>query len=235
MKDEKNEIIELNYQDVLFVASGVDKAGNPKSGGTIAIDQIVSEDDTQTLANAPMDCEFQIYSEGGAVVLQCDFSGAQIHEQAKVLTICQDYLSRKNENPNNNEILSVLVVPIPLQGSISILFQGLTYFTGIDFGTVKRLILVFDNTLTQLFKTDDVDMKEIQGSIELELKRELESLDNQIFEAQEELRKLQNQNKYEAMVKERFSGIGEKHEDPESQDDAEQETAKERGESSWID
>lgn len=240
MQNEKDEVIELNYHDVLFVASGIDKDGNPRSGGTIAIDKVLSEDETKTLENAPMDCVFQIHSEGGAVVLQCDFSGSQAHEQSRVLTVCQNYMDRKNQNPENGELLSVLVVPIPLQGNISILFQGLTYYTGIDLGKIKRVVLVFDNTLTQLFQTDDVDMKEIQMSVEAELNRQRMELENQISEAQEELKKVQNNNQYEEMIQSRYSGVKIKkdEENDGTQIDSAEETTEQkkgRGDDTWED
>ena len=233
---EKEAVIEINYQDILYIASGTDKDGSPLSGGTIAIDEIISDDETKTLENAPLDCVFAIHCEGGAVVLQCDFSGNQVHEQSKVLKICQNYIDRKNAEPTNNEVLNVVVVPLQLQGIITLFFQGLTYYTGVDLGNVKRVILVFDNLLTQVFQNPDVDIKEIQASVEAELSRQKAEIEHQIYEAQEELKKYNRDNPFEDMIQEQYSGSDAlKDKDMQKQGEHKERQHKGRGEDSWED
>lgn len=198
--------LEMDLYDIFAVMSGKDKSGYNLTGGTIAIDEILPDkEEPDTIENAPMDCEFTVYCEGGAVVLQCDFEGQNLHEYKKVMEICDHYIKIKSENPSGNEVLSLVAVPIALDGQISILFQGLTYYTEIDLGAVKRIILVFDNTLTQTFYDESVDLREIQLSVEAELSRQRADIEQQLMDAQEEYRKVTNNNPYEELIKESYS------------------------------
>lgn len=242
--EDAEEIVDINYYDILAVASGLDNDGFPRSGATLTVEKVTQEDETQHIIDtAPMDCEFQIYSEGGAVVLQCDFTGQKVPEQRQILDICQRYMERKNDNLKNGEVLSIVLVPIPLQGNISLLFQGLTYYTGIDMGASRRLILVFDNLLTNVYQTDDIDMKEIQMTVEAEIKRQQDTLDQELYEAEQELKNLEAENQYAAMVKDKYTNMQpekvqkkDENEDDEQQDtDNDKKKKKNRGDSLWED
>lgn len=102
----------------------------------------------------------------------------------------------KTNDPDKQWILSMILVPLALDGVINIAFMGLTYYIRLSDNDTYRLVLVFDNTLTQIFGIEGEDIAGIKASIEAEFLREERRLDDEIYEAQLEYEKLARYNPF---------------------------------------
>lgn len=189
--------VDVTFAEIYSLACGMDNELNfPRGSGILSIDAIISENETRTISNAPLDCEFNIFCEGGAIVIQCDFIKGQEHELDAAVELCDEYINGKTNDPDKQWILSMILVPLALDGVINIAFMGLTYYIRLSDNDTYRLVLVFDNTLTQIFGIEGEDIAGIKASIEAEFLREERRLDDEIYEAQLEYEKLARYNPF---------------------------------------
>ena len=190
----------LTLADIYGLACGIDETEFPRGSGILSIDEVISETETNTISNAPLDCEFNIFCEGGAVVIQCDFIKGQEHELDAAIELCDMYINEKINNPDKQWILSLVLVPLELDGMINIVFMGITYYIQLTSEDTCRLVIVFDNTLTQIFGMEGVDIENIKASIEAEFLREERELEEEIYEAQMEYERLTKYNPFEDSI-----------------------------------
>ncbi len=203
--------IELSYGDVVRIASGTNELGAPNSGAILSIDQIISEDKVNNIQNVIFkDAEINIFTSGGCVVVESLFPMDSTLEYNRAIDVCSDWLMKVYREENeNNEVLTLTVAPIDLEGQIVIMFDGLVYFNGHNCQNhKKKLVLCFDNDMTNVFQADDIDYMELVKEVEHELQKEEQEMDEKIEELREEARLLNSeQNLYEKHIQEKYGNI----------------------------
>ncbi len=206
MTENTEESIEITPQELLAIASGKsENEGFYRSTGNIQLDEYISEEEINTIESSYLNCEFNFYCEGGAIVVECDFENEFIHQASKLLELCSNYVNEKRNNPDSSLNLTLLIVPLLLRGDLTFILMGLTYYAGIDGGATKRVILVFDNTLTNVISAEGVDYKEMQIEIESELTREEAALDKEIYETEKAIKEIENNSIFNNTINDTFN------------------------------
>ncbi len=193
--DTANEnITEISPEELLAISSGKDAEKRfYRSTGDISINEIISKEEVKTISNAPLNCEFNFFCEGGAIVVQCDFEKEYIYQSTVLMNICKEHVTDKQNNPNSNTVLSVMIFPILLRGDVYFTLMGLTYFCGIDLGMTKRVVLVFDNTLTQVYADNNIDFETLQLEVDAELRQEETEIEKEIYEVEQEIKETEKE------------------------------------------
>ena len=100
-----------------------------------------------------------------------------------------------------NRLLSLVVVPMPLGGAIYLVFRGLVYFMATDIDRqTSRLVLCFDNAMTQIISDEDIDINEVSELIQLELTQQEKEVDLEYMAAKEEYEKAKQEAEYQEFV-----------------------------------
>ena len=202
-KDENNqEEITLDYHDILQIASGTDEDGNPNASAIIAIDEIEAEDQISQVINAAFEkAVIDIFASGGCVVVQADFAAESRFAYERSITVASQWMENMDSEDYKNRLLSLVVVPMPLGGTIYLVFRGLVYFMATDIDRqTSRLILCFDNAMTQIISDDDIDINEISELVQLELAQQEKEVDLEDMAAQEEYEKAKQEAEYQEFV-----------------------------------
>ena len=199
MDQKKRNIheIELPWQDIFHIASGTDSEGNPNASAALSLDEIVSEDQVKNrkqvfLKNAVLG----IHVSGGCAALQIDFPKNSTFYYRQAWKLCSDWINRVNAGEENQQTLSITVVPHAFYGQIFFLFHQLVYFDGHPVGEKNRLILAFDNQQSVAVKTDAIDYDQILQQADMLLAQEEEALDQEISALREEKEQLENSNPF---------------------------------------
>lgn len=196
---------ELTYDEILGVISGRDEVGAPNSAATLSIDEIISERDVKSINNVIFDnAEITIYTYGGCAVLEVDFPYNSLPSYKRAMALCQEWFNEIEDKEHDNRILSLTLVPLRLLGKIFLLFRNLVYYTGNSTSNGSRLILCFDNNVTNILETEDINYREIFASVEAELTKREEDVDEQILQIEEETRKIKEENVYEKNIQDKY-------------------------------
>lgn len=242
--DNTDNQLNINYEDLLLVSSGVDDEGVPVSLATITIDKVVGDDEqygekTITLDKAVMN----FFYSGGCLVIQADFASDGGYEYARAVAIMQEFLENANDAEYiNNHFFGVVVVPMFLAGQVTIVMQDLVYFTGMDLpDNEKRLIMCFNDLESQVvYAGESVDMKEIENSLRAQIERQIARMDDEIAAINKEIEEANNYNPYQQSLKEQFDrmpgeGLHHNGEDEYGYDDDDDDNGKgSGGSSSWM-
>ena len=202
-KDAKNqEEVTLDYNDILQIASGIDEDGNPNASAIIAIDEIESEDQISQIINAAFEkAVIDIFANGGCVVVQADFAAESRFAYERAITVASQWMENMDSEDYKNRLLSLVVVPMPLGGAIYLVFRGLVYFMATDIDRqTSRLVLCFDNAMTQIISDEDIDINEVSELIQLELAQQEKEVDLEYMAAQEEYEKAKQEAEYQEFV-----------------------------------
>lgn len=222
--DEEENTLNISIDDILNIASGLDEQGFPLSSAVISIEKDNEENTRSSKGKtANIDTgEFNFYIDGGCAVVQIDFPQRGMNEFKSLVKICKDWISNKSSEKYNDGMLTTLIVPRLLKGQIVFLFQDLVYFTSIILDKSERIILCFDNTLSNVIENEGINYEEIEQAVEDELRKEEEELDREYFEVKKELEEAENRNYYEEDLKERMNlDYTKKSEDQDEEDNDE--------------
>ena len=207
--DNTEEIIEVEFQDILRISSGLDESGNPRSAGTLSILEVngleniqteedadkLSEKDVKTIKEVTISTSaINLFVSGGCAIVDIDLPLQSAFEYRSIVSICKNWLDNINNEKYDNQLLSFTLVPLLLQGQISIVFHNLTYYSGISNDNGYKIILAFDNNVTDCYEIDGIDYKAIKAAVANEIKLEDEALEKEIMEAEEEIKKLEREN-----------------------------------------
>lgn len=191
---QENENIELTFEEIINAGSGLSRDGQPASVGRIMINHAldkdtVKNDDEASFGSAIID----YFASGGCIVLQADFPMKNTRDFEHIANICSTYFENVNDEAwHENRDLMVVMIPMAFYGDIVIVLRDLVYFTSInlDNGGI-RLIMCFNNTMTQLIENEDIDYNAIALEVRGEDAREEEDLQNELMMAEKELKELE--------------------------------------------
>lgn len=206
--NSEQPVLNIKYDELLSVASGIMKDGNPASIATAVIDKIsLSGEQTADMQTIMQEAVIYLFHSGGCTVMQADFPKTAAFEFSRVIEI----LSAYSQNSSDEEYLKthgfgVFVVPMALYGQVSIVYQDVVYFTGFDLPNMeKRLIICFNDEVTEVICTgDEIDYAEIEQSVMADAQREHDKIEQEIRQVQAELEKEQNENPYQKMIQEKY-------------------------------
>lgn len=208
-------IKEITYADIIKLINGSDENGAPYSSACLAVDKIISDDETQTLSNVILkSAEINAYTEGGCCVIEAIFPPNATFERRKAYEICMEWLNQNdNENLNENDdsynVLSLLVSPLRLCGNLHMLFSNLVYCTDITLEDKRhKLIMCFDNLVTEVYQTEDIDYEALILQVEQELQYQEDETNRRIQEMKDETKQIEEeQNLYAQHIKKQYENF----------------------------
>ena len=199
---QHEEDIELSFEEIINAASGLSADGQPATAGNIMISRLVEEgvvknDEEASFGTAVID----FFASGGCMVVQADFPMKDTKNFEKIADICSTYMTQVgNEAWHENRDLIAIMVPLAFYGDISIVLQDLVYFTAINLeNNGTRLIMCFNNMMTQLVENEDIDYNKIVLEARNQEMREEDKLRNDLQMAEDKLKDLENQENSYAM------------------------------------
>ncbi len=211
MSENLKDDIEITFSDIIKIADGIGVDGRTKSTGSLNINEIdgfkdmtqeelenIDESKVKTVKQIILtQSVFNIYVSGGCAVLDIDIPVQSGLEYRSVMDACSGWFNRANDSKYDNQFLSFTLVPLLLGGQITIVFQELVYYSGIQTDEGFKVILCFDGNLTNCVQLEGVDVKSINMAIAEEIRLEEEQLDMEIAKVQAEVDRLkEEQNPY---------------------------------------
>lgn len=177
--------MEFPWQDVLELTNGRDAVGNSFASATISVDQILEDDQLKTLQNIYFnDAEFQIRMSGGCIAMYVDMPKKSRSEFLSIRKLCNEWFEKLNEPSFENEVLTMTIVPLLLEGNLYIVLNHLILADGYETEKGYRLLFAFDNLQTTPVVNADIDFAAIVTEIDAELQRKETELLNSIEEAE---------------------------------------------------
>lgn len=181
-------------EDVLKIASGRDKYGSPRAGGSLLIGKTSDSENPMIIDESELlNVSFDIKMNGFCTVVIADFPLEASVDYKKAMSMIESYELGLAED----EVLLLQIVPLVLCGNISLVYQDLVHAEGyLHPDGFYRIVFSFDTFRAAVGIADDVDYKEIEYAIEMEMKRIHDKYDQQIAEAEDELKETENQNPF---------------------------------------
>ena len=102
------------------------------------------------------------------------------------------------------KLFTGIAVPNLLLGQITMVFQELVYYLGVEGEDFFRIMLCFDNNKSDMLETSDIDYSEIRKLVIEEMTEEQRLLDQEFDKAQyelEEAEKAEREAYYENNIK----------------------------------
>jgi len=213
------------FGDILAISEGVDEVtGLPNATAIVTFDELTDDEGHfNTIKNAPMDCTFEFFCEGGAVAMECTFDDEHAYEIDMVFETCDSYINRVAGETERRYILSLIMVPSMLGGALTVSFTNITYYTQLG---PDRILFVFDNTQTDVIGMDMGEVNKIKRDIDAEFLREERELEDEIYAAKLELEEAKKYNPFAEEIMAEFTNTGlddaeDDGEDGEDEDDEE--------------
>ena len=207
-EDDVNESEEIAFpwQDVLELSNGRDAVGNPFASAVISVDQILDDDQVKTLQNVYFnDAEFQIRMSGGCVAMYVDMPKKSQSEFLSIKKMCTEWFEKLADPSFNNEILTMTITPLLLEGNLYIVLNHLILADGYETEKGYRLLFAFDNLQTTPVMNADIDYAVIVDEIDSELQRKETELLNSIEEAERIIAESENYNPFDDIMKDRLN------------------------------
>ena len=123
------------------------------------------------------------------------------HEVKALENICCEWLKNLDNPVNDNQYLTMTIIPILFAGKLSLLYNQLLYFDTYQTPDGVKIVLAFDNTNTALFIDENMDMQSVELEVIAALEKEEQELVESIHEAENEMQKIKGENPYEQAVK----------------------------------
>lgn len=210
-----NENYQLPWDELLFLTNGTDANGYPLSSGTLAID-LIKKGETKVLKNILLNgAVFQVHMSGGCTVITMDFPAINQREYKVARTMCEEWLSSLDNPELDDQMLTLTLVPIFLEGAFYLVFNYLVFADGYRKEKGFRLILGFDNNATMPVIAEGEDVVQMIHDADADLEREIKELKESIAMAEEE--KTLEDNPYAESVKNTYSNF---NNNPDQKDDA---------------
>lgn len=186
---------EIILEDILDLCVGQQADGSLMAGSSIALFCLTKDGQPLMKRHVAINIPLEIHCVGGSVTIAIEFTTQDRVKFINATKICMEWL---NDDSEDAGYLTFTAVPLTLQGQISVILQNLAYC---DFyqknNTINRLILVFDNTATTLYATDDIDYEEIKKQVEKEIELKEKELDDELSFYLEEKEKSENPYRFD--------------------------------------
>lgn len=199
-----NEKFELPWEQLLHLINGRDVNGFPLSASAVSIDEVMEKENKAiTVNNAIMDQGAVTLSmSGGCIVADISFGkeSKPQYESARLLT--ERWIQEIGSREKDNQILSMTVTPLLMQGSFFLVLTDLAYASGFETGEGFRLILAFDNDRTIPVVSDEIDIDAMIREIDSEMTRQIEEMRRIVEESEPE-----DDNPYEEKLKKQMGTI----------------------------
>lgn len=193
------------WQDVLELTNGRDAVGNPFASAVISVDQILEDDQLKTLQNVYFnDAEFQIRMSGGCVAMYVDMPKKSKSEFLSIRKLCNEWFEKLSDPSFENEILTMTITPLLLEGNLYIVLNHLILADGYETEKGYRLLFAFDNLQTTPVTNAEIDYATIVSEIDDELQRKEAELLNSIEEAERIIAESET-NPFDDIMKERLN------------------------------
>lgn len=193
------------WQDVLELTNGRDAVGNSFASAVISVDQILEDDQLKTLQNVYFnDAEFQIRMSGGCVAMYVDMPKKSKSEFLSIRKLCNEWFEKLSDPSFENEILTMTITPLLLEGNLYIVLNHLILADGYETEKGYRLLFAFDNLQTTPVANAEIDYATIVSEIDDELQRKEAELLNSIEEAERIIAESET-NPFDDIMKERLN------------------------------
>lgn len=205
---ENGEEVMLSFEEIINAASGLSEDGSPATAGRIMISEAIDEENVKNDAESDFSgAVIDFFASGGCMVLQADFEKNKTRTLEQILDICAEYMQNSgNEEWLEKKDLIAVMIPLAFYGDIAIILRDLVYFTAFNVDNGMRLIMCFNNIMTELVENDDIDYNELVARVRANEDREEEDLRDQIAAAEQEIKELEEeQNVYGSSVTQKSS------------------------------
>ena len=171
----------------------------------ISVDQILEDDQLKTLQNVYFnDAEFQIRMSGGCVAMYVDMPKKSKSEFLSIRKLCNEWFEKLSDPSFKNEILTMTITPLLLEGNLYIVLNHLILADGYETEKGYRLLFAFDNLQTTPVANAEIDYATIVSEIDDELQRKEAELLNSIEEAERIIAESET-NPFDDIMKERLN------------------------------
>lgn len=198
----------LPWEQIFYLMNGTDANGFPLSASMITLHEVTEEHKIKVVQEYEMaDTPITVSMSGGCAVAALNFPKNEKSNFEKVLNLCKEWLEQLDNPESDNKLLSLVITPVLMEGTFSLLLTNLVFSEGYQTGDTFRMILCFDNEQTQPYILEGTDMTKMIYEIDSQLNRELNEIRKSIEEAEEIERKYKEENPYEKNIMEKLSTI----------------------------
>ena len=220
--DPEYEEFDLSFQDLLAICCGRDRKNQPNCASTVLLQRVTPEGDVEEVQNIPLkDTEVRIITYRGCTVVQANFSRTSTFEYNKAYNLITNWINNPLSDKDGNQyILSLILVPVVLDGVIYAVINTPVYATGaINENGIGSIVMAFDTFSIQIFEDENADMDAIEREVKTELMRRDSQLDEEIASMTDEYEKATKDNEldhiYESGLQEDLNSIPEDDESEE--------------------
>lgn len=203
----KEEFV-LPWEQILYLMNGTDVNGFPLSASLLTMHEVTGKQQLKISKEFEMvETPVTVSMSGGCAVAAFNFPKKEKANFENVLHLCQDWLEHIDDPADDNKLLSLIITPVLMEGTFSLLLTNLVFAEGYPIGEEFRLILCFDNEQTQPYVLEGADVTKMIYEIDSHLNRELNEIRKSIEEAEEITRQKKEDNPYEKNIMDKLSNI----------------------------
>lgn len=198
----------LPWDQILYLMNGTDVNGFPLSASLITIHEVVEKKQLKIHQEfAIIDTPVSVSMSGGCVVAAFNFPQKEKHNYENIKKMCINWLEHINETSDDNKLLSLIITPVLMEGTFTLLLTDLVFAEGYTLNDEYRLILCFDNNKTQPYILDGINISEMVFEIDSRIEQELNEIRSSIYEAEEIIKHHEDSNLYEENIKNKITNI----------------------------
>lgn len=234
---EDMEEFNLSFEDILALCCGRDSKNQPNCASSVVLQKVAPDGAASTVTEIPLkDTEMRIVTYRGCTVIQANFSRSCTFEYNRAYdTITRWIADPLMDDSGNTFVLSLVLVPIALDGMIYAVVNSPVYATGaLPEGGAGSIVMAFDTFSIQMFEDEDADMDAIEQEIRAQLMREEAKLDEEAATISDEYeaasRRTGFDNIYEEGVQQDLHDFTRQEDETDADDDSPFRVRKERQE-----
>lgn len=198
----------LPWEQILYLMNGTDANGFPLSASLLTVHEVTGDRQLKIAREFEMvETPVTVSMSGGCAVAAFNFPKKEKANFENILHLCQDWLEHIENPVDDNKLLSLIVTPVLMEGTFSLLLTNMVFAEGYPIGDEFRLILCFDNEQTQPYILEGADITKMIYEIDSQLNRELDEIRRSIEEAEEITRQKKDENPYEKNIMDKLSNI----------------------------
>ena len=192
----------ITFQELLQVMNGVDKNKNSLTAATLIEERpLKNQKALETVRSINFDYGvFNINASGGCIVVDVTFPKKMLYVYNQIMQECSQWFANIDNPAFDDRVLRLTLIPIILEGQITVLLDNLVYFFGVKFDDCEKVILCFDNTKTSLYQSEGLNLSQIKADIDKEIKRQEEELDKKLEEVEKEIKDIENKQALDANI-----------------------------------
>ena len=141
---------------------------------------------------------------GGCVAMYVDMPKKSKSEFLSIRKLCNEWFEKLSDPSFENEILTMTITPLLLEGNLYIVLNHLILADGYETEKGYRLLFAFDNLQTTPVANAEIDYATIVSEIDDELQRKEAELLNSIEEAERIIAESET-NPFDDIMKERLN------------------------------